>query len=192
MTETQKRIREYKKALPHLKERVIAVAVLLAISVTMITSVSFAWMTLSQAPEVNSLATTVSTNGNLEIALSDIDGLAPDESAVGDGLGSILETNLKWGNLVNLSHESYGLDYLTLRPAVLNTSSLLDSPLYSVEYGDDGRVKDTISDFAYTNFQITESGGKAFFVPENGIEYGVRAISSVTYDSVTGDAMLLS
>lgn len=192
MTETQKRIREYKKALPHLKERVVAVALLLAISVAMIASVSFAWVTLSQSPEVNGLATTISTNGNLEIALSNVDGLVPDESAVGDGLGSVLETNLKWGNLINLSHENYGLDYLTLRPAVLNTSSLLDSPLYSVKYGADGRVSDTISDFAYTNFRITESGGKAFFVPEDGIEYGVRAISSVTYDSVTGDAMLLS
>ena len=90
MTETQKRIREYKKALPHLKERVIAVAILLAISVTMITSVSFAWMTISRAPEVNGLATTISTNGNLEIALSDVDGLAPDASAVGDGSGSVL------------------------------------------------------------------------------------------------------
>ena len=192
MTETQRRIREYKKALPHMKERVVAVALLLAISVTMITSVSFAWVTLSQAPEVNSLATTISTNGNLEIALSDLDGLAPDESAVGDGLGSILETNLKWGNLVNLSHENYGLDSLTLRPAVLNTSSLLESPLYSVKYGDDGRVSDTISDFAYTNFRITDDGGRAFFVPEDGIEYGVRAISSVTLSSVSGDAMLLS
>ena len=170
MTETQRRIREYKKALPHMKERVIAVAILLAISVTMIASVSFAWVTLSQAPEVSSLATTISTNGNLEIALSDIDGLAPDESAVGDGLGSILQTNLKWGNLINLSHESYGLDYLTLRPAVLNTSSLLDSPLYSVKYGSDGRVSDTISDFAYTNFEIREDDAKAFFVPTGGIK----------------------
>ncbi len=192
MTDTQRRINAYKKALPHMKERVVAVAVLLAVSVTMMASASFAWVTLSQSPEVNSLATTISTNGNLEIALSDVDGLVPDESAVGDGLGSVLETNLKWGNLINLAHESYGLDYLTLRPAVLNTSSLLDSPLYSVKYGDDGRVSDTISDFAYTNFAITEAGAKAFFVPENGIQYGVRAISSVTLSSASSDAMLFS
>lgn len=175
-----------------MKERVIAVAVLLATSITMMASASFAWVTLSRAPEVNSLATTISTNGNLEIALSDFDGLVPDESAVGDGVGSVLETNLKWGNLINLAHENYGLDYLTLRPAVLNTSSLLDSPLYSVKYGSDGRVWDTISDFAYTNFQVTDGGAKAFFVPENGIKYGVRAISSVTYSSVSGDAMMVS
>lgn len=192
MTETQRRIKIYKQALPHLKERVTAVAILLAISVSMMASASFAWLTLSVAPEVNGLATTVSTNGNLEIALSGVKGKKPNESTATDGAGTITETNLTWGNLINLSDESYGLDYLTLRPATLETGKLLTSPLKSVTYGEDGRISGTISDFAYTNFEITESGGKAFFVPDDGIKYGVRAISSVTYGTVKGDAMLIS
>lgn len=188
MTETQKRIREYKKALPHLKERVIAVAILLAISVTMITSVSFAWMTISRAPEVNGLATTISTNGNLEIALSDVDGLAPDASAVGDGSGSVLETNLKWGNLVNLSNAAYGLDKITLRPASLSKRNLTTNPIYSVQYGEDGRlITQHTNDFAFTNYN-----GTVFAVPENApIRYGVRAVSSVTYRNYKGELFLI-
>lgn len=192
MTETQRRIRIYKNALPHLKERVTAVALLLAISVSMMATASFAWVTLSTAPEVNGLATTVATNGNLEIALSNKKGTQPNESTATDGAGAITETNLTWGNLINLSDESYGLDHLTLRPATLETGKLLTSPLKSVTYSEDGRVSGTISNFAYTNFRIDNSGAKAFFVPENGTEYGVRAISSVTFNSVLGDAMLIS
>ena len=190
--ETRKRIEAYEKVLPHMKERVTAVALLFVMSITMVISTSFAWVTLSKAPEINGLATTISTNGNLEIALSDVDGLAPDPTTPTDGMGDITETNLTWGNLINLSHESYGLSNLTLRPAVLNTGSLLTKPLYSVEYHSDGRIADIISDFAYTSYG-EKDGGHAFFVPEDGItQYGVRAISSVTYDSVTGDAKLVS
>ena len=183
MTETQRRIREYKKALPHLKERVIAVAILLAISLTMITSVSFAWMTISRAPEVNGLATTISTNGNLEIALSGAEGLAPADSAVGDGSGSVLETNLKWGNLVNLSNAAYGLDKITLRLASLSKRNLTTNPIYSVQYGEDGRlVTQHTNDFAFTNYN-----GTVFEVPENSsIRYGVRAVSSVKYEDYKG------
>jgi len=190
MTETQRRIQAYKRALPHMKERVMAVALLFVISISMMVSASFAWITLSRAPEVNGLATTIATNGNLEIALSDKDGLEPDPTSPTDGSGDITQTNLKWGNLINLSHESYGLSDLTLRPAVLNSGSLLMKPLYSVEYLSDGRISGVISDFAYTNYG-EKDGGKAFFVPDE-TEYGVRAISSVTYESITGDAKLIS
>ena len=185
MTETQRRIREYKKALPHMKERVVAVALLLAISVTMITSVSFAWITLSRAPEVNGLATTISTNGNLEIALSDLDGLAPDESAAGDGLGSILETNLKWGNLVNLSNAAYGLDKITLRPASLSRRNLTTNPIYAVGYGEDGRVTEYTNDFAFSTYN-----GLVFEVPDE-TRYGVRAVSSVTYSDYKGEKFII-
>ena len=70
MNETQRRIKAYKAALPGLRERVIAVALLLAMSVAMMTSATFAWITLSRAPEVSGVSTTVAANGNLEIALA--------------------------------------------------------------------------------------------------------------------------
>lgn len=177
MTETQKRIKAYQAALPYMKERVMAVALLFVMSISMMASASFAWVTLSRNPEISGLATTVATNGNLEIALSDKDGLEPDPTAPGDSNGDITETNLKWGNLINLSHNDYGLSNLTLRPAVLNSGSLLTEPLYSVKYANDGRISSVISDFAYTNYS-TKDGANAFLVPES-VEYGVRAISSV-------------
>lgn len=179
MKETQKRIAAYKKALPHMKERVMAVAMMLIISVTMIISASFAWVTLSSNPEVSGLATTITANGNLEIALSDKDGLAPDETAVGDGNGNITLTNLKWGNLVNLSHESYGLEHLTLRPASLNTAALSVSPMTAVEYAEDGRVKGYLTNFSFSNF----NAGAGVFDVHEITQYGVRAISSVTYSN---------
>ncbi|MBE6939746.1 MAG: hypothetical protein E7457_02850 [Ruminococcaceae bacterium] len=194
MTETQRRIREYQKALPHMKERVVAIMLLLVMSVTMLASASFAWITLSRAPEVSGLATTVSTNGNLEIALSDTDGLEPDATAVGDGGQAVTLSNLTWGNLINLSDPSYGLDEITLRPAVLNSGSLEDSPLYAVTYGADGRIDDIALDFAFTNYQQSqiEGAGGAFVAPNNGIQYGVRAISSVQADTTGANADLLA
>jgi len=195
MTETQRRIQAYKKALPHMKERVMAVALLLVMSVTMLASASFAWITLSKAPEVSGLATTVTTNGNLEIALSDTDGLEPAPTAVGDGGQAVTLSNLTWGNLINLSDPGYGLEDITLRPAVLNSGSLEDSPLYAVTYGADGRIDDIALDFAFTNYQKSqiEGAGGAFVVPAGGgTQYGVRAISSVKADTTGANADLLA
>lgn len=177
--ETKKRIKAYKNALPHMKERVMAVAMLLVLSVTMMTSATFAWITLSRSPEISGLATTLAANGNLEIALSDTDGLEPDKTSINDGNGNITETNIKWGNVVNLSHSSYGLNYLSLRPASLNTSALLVSPMTAVKYGEDGRVENYVSDFKFSNFN---EGPNVFDVP-NATQYGVRAISSVTFSA---------
>ena len=82
---TRQRIKEYKAALPGLRERVFAVALLLALSVTMMASASFAWLTISRRPEVKGVSTTLAANGNLEIALATGNGtLSPGASQVGD------------------------------------------------------------------------------------------------------------
>lgn len=197
MTETQRRIRAYKRALPHMKERVIAVALLLAMSVSMMSSATFAWITLSTSPEASCLATTIVANGNLEIALSDTDGAKPEESAVGDGGQNVALSNLTWGNLVNLADISYGLDHLVLRPATRNDKDLLNSPVNAVIYGADGRVVDYTTDFAYSNY---DSESKAFLVPSTTVDgevvnttyYGVRAVSSVKYEDLEGNALLVA
>ncbi len=186
MTETNKRIKAYQKQLPHMKERVTAVLLLLVISVAMMTSSTFAWMTLSRSPEVSSIMTTVTTNGNLEIALSGPEGLQPNDTAVGDGGRDITLTNLTWGNLVNLSSESYGLSHITLRPASLDTNNLATSPINAVYYGEDGRIESTMTDFAYSSFDITS---REFKVQKN-MRYGVRGISSVTYKQAGADYFL--
>lgn len=199
-TETQKRIRAYKRALPELRERVIAVALLLAMSASMLTSASFAWITLSRAPEVTGMQTTVAANGNLEIALAqgsmrDETGMIvaadnPLESAVGDSSAAegqtIVGSNVKWGNLVNLSDPAYGLNSIALRPALMSGYNRTEYPLYGATYGNDGRVIATDEQYEYTSWAY-DASNKGFFNAEN-VQYGVRAISSIQYTNRSGNA----
>ena len=191
MKDTAKRIRAYKAALPGLKERLAAVALLLVVSTVMMISATFAWITLSRAPEVTGINTTISGNGNLEIALSDKDGKEPDTSAIGDSSATdgqtIQNANLTWGNLVNLT-DGYGLDNLTLRPAMLNMNGLKNgSPLWGASYKEDGRIDKLQGDFAFTTWEEAHDGLAAAFVVPTADAYGVRAISSVTYKNLSGD-----
>ena len=188
MTETQKRIEAYQKVLPDIKEKVAAVALLLALSVIMLTSASFAWLTISRAPEVTAVSTTVAANGNLEIALATGNGLTPPgESQVGDSFAaegkSTVQANVTWGNLVNLTDPSYGLDHLVLRPAQLNSNSLLESPLYGAVYDKDGRITQLTSNFGYTAW--TKVNDTELFGLSDNV--GVRAISSIKEDIISND-----
>ncbi len=181
MTDTKRYIKELKRALPGIKEKIVAVAFMLLLSLVMMVATSYAWYTLSFAPEVNNITTTVSSNGNLEIALSDLDGLAPDSSAVGDSSSKqgIMAANLTWGNLINLSG-NYGIENLILRPATFTTSSKYF--LSSVSYTEGGRVEGETTNFAFTTWKVTDAlmGYHDFVVP-SGPAFGVRAISSVGY-----------
>ena len=184
-SETRRRIEAYKKALPEMRERVLAVAILLVMSISMMTSATFAWLTISRRPEVTGVNTSVAANGNLEIALATgtlNNSKAPGESQVGDSSStkgqSITAANITWGNLVNLSDPSYGLDALVLRPAQLNPSSLLNSPLYGAVYQGDGRVEKLNSSFGYATW---DTENKLFMIKD---DIGVRAISSITVEAV--------
>ena len=192
MTETQRQIKELRKALPGLKEKVFGVALLLCLSLVMVASVSYAWVTMSTNPELGGVNTTVAANGALEVALADFDGEEPEESAAGDSFAATGQTNhnanTTWGNLVNLS-SGYGIDNLVLRPAKLDLSKT--SYLYSMKYGTDGRPEGIFSDFGFTTWYQTDKTTDtwAFVAPSNypdvyanGDAYGVRAISSVTYE----------
>ena len=192
MTETQRQIKELRKALPGLKEKVLGVAILLCVSLVMVASVSYAWVTMSTNPELGGVNTTVAANGALEIALSDFDGEEPEESAVGDSFAAQGQTthaaNTSWGNLVNISN-GYGVESLILRPAALDLDS--DAYLYGAKYSDDGRVEGSLSDFSFTTWYQTDKNTNTwkFVAPSNyasvypnGNAYGVRAISSVAYE----------
>ena len=143
------------------KKFAAAICMLLIASIMMISS-SYAWFTLSTAPEVTGITTSVGANGNLEIALLNAGSFVSTAtdlgivSAVGDSMAlqgkSVLESNVTWGNLVDLSSADYGLDQVTLLPSALNlkidnnavlnkidtatATSLLLAPIY----GSDGRV----------------------------------------------------
>ena len=99
------------------------------ISLITMTTATFAWLTLAWSPEITGVDTTITANGNLEIALCPEDGNVPGASQVGDSTLPVVEKNVTWGNIVNLADDSYGLENMTLRPAMLNRSSLLSNPL---------------------------------------------------------------
>lgn len=198
-TETRQRIRAYKRMLPELRERVIAVALLFAMSASMLGTASYAWLTLSRAPEVKGMSTTVAANGNLEIALAQgkvtEDLTPPDESDVGDSASSekenwgIADANVTWGNLINLSDPKYGLDKIALRPATLRSKDLHIAPLQGASYGEDGRVEDAITQYKYTSLKMVGQSSYEFAAGDD-VTYGVRAISSIRYENLTGNNKL--
>ncbi|MBR6921772.1 MAG: hypothetical protein IKH51_06230 [Clostridia bacterium] len=153
MTKTDSRRR--KVAMPFdIRKKFAAAICMLLIATIMMVSSSYAWFTLSTAPEVKGITTSVGANGNLEIAL--LSGTAlfstADDlgivSAVGDSMTvkDVEEANATWGNLVDLS-TAYGLNTVTLLPAALNidaAEATIDSEslLLAPRYGSDGRVID--------------------------------------------------
>lgn len=194
--ETRDRIRNYKKMMPQIRTRVTAAALMLVMALSISITASYAWVTLSAVPEAKSLATTVTGNGNLEIALATSPN-PPGASGRGDSTAAgngVTNANTTWGNLINLSDPSYGISNITLRPAALNgTTGLLTNPLYGVEYGEDGRVVAATGrdDFAFCYYdQGNEDTGAAFLVDMDNSHWGVRAISTVTYENLQGSAQL--
>lgn len=130
-----------------------AVCMLLVASIMMI-SATYAWFTLSTAPEITGITTSVGANGSLEMALLNSDTYADMtkiKSAVGDSManGDVKAANITWGNLVDLSSDTYGLQNIKLMPARWNTNTdtgaiNADSGNYLLtpKYGADGRVTD--------------------------------------------------
>ena len=124
-----------------IKGKLISAIAMLLVAVIMTVSSTYAWFTLSTAPEVTGISTAVGANGALEMALlvKNEDGTWGYQSTTGaDG-----DVNTTWGNLVNLS-DGYGTNLITLYPAALNTTNSggvnMDSPLNFPQYGADGRV----------------------------------------------------
>lgn len=164
-----------------MREKLSAAGLGLLVATIVAVSATFAWITLSRAPEVTGIATTLSGNGALEIALSKPDGSQPDNFDIDEGAPAktdVVSSNLQWGNLVNLSDASYGIDNLALRPAQLNTSNLLNSPLWGASYGGDGRITQLDSNYAYAKYK------DGTFITSKDL--GVRAIA--TYTTTISDA----
>ena len=178
MRESEIRIRQYKARLPRIRERVIATLMLFAFSIVMMTMTAFAWTTLSIKPEVSGVTTAIAANGSLEVALASGNGSVPGDSQVGDSNLPLTERNLTWGNLVNLSDISYGMDNIILRPAKLNTEDLLSSPLASVKYWADGRIEKENYDFGYAKWNTLLGNF------EESDEKGVRAVADIKYTEV--------
>ena len=108
-----------------IKSKLMAAICMLLVSSIMMVSSTYAWFTLSTAPEVTGISTAVGANGNLEMALQPLDG---DSSKIVSGTGDsmavkpVKDANTTWGNLVNLAvtgSDGYGLENISLYPAEL-------------------------------------------------------------------------
>lgn len=151
--DTARRIALYHAQLPHLKEKLGVAALGLVIAALVSVSATFAWITLSRAPEVTAIDTTLSANGALEIALNR--GETPEDADIDESAAfdeALTAANIRWGNLINLNDPSYGIADLTLRPAQLNTAALTTSPFWSAVYGQDGRITELDSRYIYTRY----------------------------------------
>lgn len=174
--DTARRIALYHAQLPHLKEKLGVAALGLVIAALVSVSATFAWITLSRAPEVTAIDTTLSANGALEIALNR--GETPEDADIDESAAfdeALTAANIRWGNLINLNDPSYGIADLTLRPAQLNTAALTTNPFWSAVYGQDGRITELDSRYIYTKYSEDD---KIFVATDGNKDYGVRAISS--------------
>lgn len=158
-----------------MKGKLISAVAMLLVAIIMVVSSTYAWFTLSTAPEVTGISTAVGANGALEMLL-----LTKDENGnlvyggATDIVGGLTtnEKNTYWGNLVDVS-SGYGLDGITLYPSQLNVEAegiIADSIVKFPVYGADGRVSE-LSDGAVTGIYENTA-----FYPGDG--YGVRAVGS--------------
>ena len=198
MTSTANRQRKVTMPINIRKKFAAAICMLLIAAIMMISS-TYAWFTLSTAPEVTGITTNVGANGNLEIALLTGESFnnSTDDLGIQTGVGDSMEvkektvSNVTWGNLVDLADPSYGLDNIILNPAALNIVPFdntnadkligcniqggLASPLLAPTYGADGRVinvQQTTTAGVYRNSKFEEA------INDQGqvTDAGVRAI----------------
>ena len=178
-----------------LRNKLIAAISMLLVSSIMMVSSTYAWFTLSTAPEVKNISTTVAGNGSLEIALMPTDGLLSSITAGAVGSTATLkEKNVKWGNQVVLSEEGndpYGLSAISLNPARLNYAKatedateetfVAEHPLAIAKYGFDGRI----AGLDAQNVGVkSKDNGEGF----DSDKHGVRAIGELTDNKVVTSA----
>ena len=177
-----------------IRSKLMAAASMLMVGVIMMVSSTYAWFTLSTAPEVKNISTTVAGNGSLEIALMPTDGLLSNITAGAVGsTATVVQKNTKWGNQIILSDDTatgdyYGLNSISLNPASLNYTTaegaagatfVADKPLAIATYGSDGRI----ASLSANNIGVRGKNDTANFA--NASYYGVRAIGELTGDEVT-------
>lgn len=163
-----------------IKTKLMAAVSMLLVSSIMMVSTTYAWFTLSTAPEVKGITTAVGANGNLEMALLPKTGVLDDiTSQAGDSTLATEAKNVTWGNLVDLSDSSiYGLDKITLFPSALNLESdnvtIKAAFLKTPTYGADGRVAELVEKTVAGYYNKTEQK----FTPNS--EKGVRAVGTAS------------
>lgn len=195
MTKTEKNREEKKRKVvmpAGIRNKMVAAVSMLLVASIMMVSSTYAWFTLSTAPEVTGITTNVGANGNLEMMLLNKASFESGEENLGVESGvtdsmavqDVTAANLKWGNLVDLASQDYGLQSIVMNPARLNiqgdatngytlNSALLKAPTYT----SDGRVLDVDKD-TQTSGYSTDGTWKWDETAENA--YGVRVIGTTS------------
>lgn len=129
-----------------IRRRLTAAISMLLISTIMMVTTTYAWFTLSTAPEVRGINTSVAGNGSLEIALmpttGTFAGITSGRDASGTEYGGaqvMTVANVSWGNVVNLKDPSYGLEGITLRPVQFN-ATLVDTEKVIYQKDESGNI----------------------------------------------------
>ncbi|MBQ8498014.1 MAG: hypothetical protein IJ489_11250 [Clostridia bacterium] len=166
-----------------IKSKLMAAVAMLLVASFMVVSSTYAWFTLSTAPEVTGITTRVGANGSLEIALytgPGADGTDTISSNVGDSNKTAVEKNKTWGNIISLDDEAYGLDKIMLLPSVLRVGAdgtiQSNGILATPEYGADGRITTLVAESIAANYDKT----KSLFSVGSTAAYGVKAIGTTS------------
>ena len=196
MTKTENKREEKKRKVimpAGIRNKLVAAISMLMVASIMMVSSTYAWFTLSTAPEVKGITTNVGANGNLEMMLlnkTSFNSSAEDlgvESDINDSMAvsAVTDANLKWGNLVDLADQSYGLQSIVINPSRLNITAGTEAGTYALNgallkaptYTSDGRVldvdKETLTSgySADKTWQWDEAADNA---------YGVRVIGTTS------------
>ncbi len=152
----------------HLKQKLILATAMMLLAAVMLSSVSFAWYTLSTNPEIKGMSATVSSNENLEIALwntGDTETTVDtrSEAAAGEAQGSANGNPYTWGNQIDLTDK---INSVTLEPVRYSAGSF-----QYPQYGLDGRVAN------FADASATEYGA-----------YGAYAAGITNYSSTEANA----
>lgn len=155
-----------KNGISGVRAKLVSAVAMLLVATTMVVSSTYAWFTLSTAPEVSGITTAIGANGALEIRLN----------SANDG-----RSNHTPGNIVDLAPDSvndpYGLSKVILLPSQLVTSTdangaaiinpqFVEFPTYGAN-GKPGELVKNATAGVFTNgnfFTSTETGVRAIGV----------------------------
>ncbi len=172
----------------NLRKKINFTVIPLVLCLILLISASYAWLTLSFAPEVTSVDTNIGANGSLEIALlSDETYVDPLTIRTTVGASAVrqdaLQSNLSWGNVIELRDERYGISRISLLPSRLNLMATDSSNRYTVgdnmlkiaQFGKDGRISMLMGTTASAVYE-----DQAFTYYTDHQRYGVRAIGTIS------------
>ena len=115
-----------------MKKKLIASAVSLAMALVMLTSASFAWFTVSTAPEITSVKVSMGVSQNLEIANVTA---TTKETAPGEVTLSDTGKTGTWGGTATFATAAGDINF--------PISSLTGGAIKTISYGTDGRIDAT-------------------------------------------------